>query len=45
MCTVDVTPGAEASVVALLIALRDALAAAEGIDPDTITVGPVDLGA
>lgn len=44
MCTVNVTPAAESSLAALLVALRDALARDAGVDPETVRVGPVDLG-
>lgn len=44
VCTVNVTPAAESSLAALLVALRDALARDAGVDPETVRVGPVDLG-
>lgn len=44
MCTADVVAGAEPLLADLLLELRRRLADQFGVDPDTITVGPVDLG-
>lgn len=44
MCRCDVDEQAVAPLASLLHDMRDALAAQEGVDPDSIAVGPVDFG-
>ena len=44
MCSADVDPVAAEALAALLADMRRALAAEDGTDPETITIGPVDFG-
>jgi hypothetical protein len=44
MCRVDVAEPARAALARLLADMRDALCAADGADPSTVVIGPVDFG-
>lgn len=44
MCTVNVTSNAEQPLADLLIRMRDILASRHHIDPELVTIGPIDLG-
>lgn len=44
MCTVNVTSNAEQPLVDLLTRMRDVLADWHHVDPDLVTIGPIDLG-
>ena len=45
MCTANVNDNAEQPLADLLIRMRDILAGWHGIDPELVSIGPVDLGA
>ena len=44
MCRADVGPQAQEATARLLLDMRQALADQEHVDPETIRIGPVDLG-
>lgn len=44
MCRADVKPEAEQALAGVMLALRDALCAEYGGDPEQVTCGPVDFG-
>ena len=44
MCRVDVEPGAQRNLAALMTLCARRLAELHGVDPDTVTIGPVDFG-
>lgn len=44
MCRTDVAELTAGPLARLLTEIRDALAAAAGVDPELVTVGPVDFG-
>lgn len=45
MCRCDIDPAARVVLVEVMGALRDAVAARWGADPDPTRVGPIDFGA
>ena len=44
MCTVNVDPGAQRNLAAVMTLCARRLAELHGVDPDDITIGPVDFG-
>jgi hypothetical protein len=44
MCSADVAPCAEVPLAELLEEMRQVLALAHGVAPETVLIGPVDLG-
>src|SRR5438034_930727 len=44
MCRADIAPLAAGPLAALLMAIAERLAAAEGITPGEVRIGPVDFG-
>lgn len=44
MCTANVASNAEQPLADLLIRMRDILAGWHHIDPELVTIGPIDLG-
>jgi hypothetical protein len=44
MCRCEVTTGAERVLAEVMVAIRDKLAALNGVDPAGIRIGPIDFG-
>jgi hypothetical protein len=44
MCRCEVTTGAERVLAEVMVAIRDKLAAMDGVDPAGIRIGPIDFG-